>query len=93
MKYTDKDLQYWDPVKKRRISYADVDVKGTVPIDVYHVADGTPVEGIDCENQTISVIYIKGINDYRISSDYRLADSTDYAYRGFIISRDVYSRN
>ncbi|MCR4749504.1 MAG: hypothetical protein K5877_06930 [Lachnospiraceae bacterium] len=90
---TDKDLQYWDPVKKRRISYADVDVKGTVPIDVYHVEDGTPVEGIDCENQTISVIYIKGINDYRISSDYRLADSTDYAYRGFIISRDVYSRN
>jgi hypothetical protein len=54
------------------------------------VADGTPIDEIDCYDKDISVIYIKGINNYQISNRYALKDTRDYQYRGWIITRDVY---
>lgn len=86
----DKDIQYWDTEKKCRVPYASEHVDKATPITVWHVADGTPIDKIDCDNKDISVIYIKGINDYFVSDEYKLKDSKDYSYRGWIITRDVY---
>ena len=86
----DKDIQYWDTDKKSRVPYASEHVNETTPITVWHVTDGTPIDKIGCDNKDISVIYIKGINDYSVSDEYKLKDSKDYSYRGWIITRDVY---
>lgn len=86
----DKDIQYWDTDKKQRVPYASEHVNKATSITVWHVADGTMIDEIDCGDNDISVIYIKGINGYKISNRYALKDTKDYRYRGWIITRDVY---
>ena len=85
----DKDVQYWDKVKRKRIPFASESIARAIPYVIYHVADGTPVDDIDCENQSISVIYIDGINDYTMSSGYVLDNTIKYSYRNWVICRDV----
>ncbi len=86
----DKDIQYWNNDKNRRVPYASEHAYENTPVTVWHVADGTPIDEIDCYDKDISVIYIKGINNYQISNRYALKDTRDYQYRGWIITRDVY---
>ena len=86
----DKDIQYWDEARKSRVPFVSEHIDDSRPFVIYHVADGISVDEIDCENNHISVIYIKGINEYKISDDYELVESKDYSYRGWIITRDVY---
>ncbi len=88
-----KDTQFWDSDKACRVPYASEYVGDATPFILYHVRDGVPVDDIDSDNGKISVIYIKGINNYVISDDYQLCESHDYKYRGWNISRDVYARN
>ena len=85
----DKDIQYWDTKKRCRVPYASEHVYDAEPITIWHVANTISVDSIDCENQTISVIYIKGINDYKISDDYEIVSKEDYKYRGWVITRDT----
>ena len=86
------DIQYWDAIKGKRVSYADESKDTAMQIEVFHVNDGIPVESIyeNPDGNTVSVIYIKGVNDYVISDDSRLISSKDYSYRGWTISRDTY---
>ena len=88
-----KDTQFWDSDKACRVPYASEYVDDATPFTLYHVRDGVAVDDIDSDNGRISVIYIKGINNYVISDDYQLCESHDYQYRGWKISRDVYARN
>ena len=84
-----KDTQYWDEDKQCRVPSVSEHVDKAKEFTLYQVSDGTCVDSIDCENQAISVIYIKGINDYRMSDDYEVVGSNDYVYRGWSISRDL----
>ncbi len=84
-----KDTQYWDVDKQCRVPSVSEHVDKAKEFTLYQVADGTCVDSIDCENQAISVIYIKGINDYKLSDDYEVVGTNDYVYRGWIISRDL----
>lgn len=84
-----KDVQFWDEDKQCRVPSVSEHIDMAKEFTLYHVSDGTCVDSIDCENQAISVIYIKGINDYRMSDDYEVVGTNDYVYRGWIISRDL----
>ena len=86
----DKDIQYWDEEKRFRIPYSFPKEDSIKTFDVYHIESGSIIDDIDCEKDTISVIYIRDNNDYQMSNRYEYIDTKTYSYRGWIITRDIY---
>ena len=86
-----RDTLFWDSVNRRRIPYCARHDETVKPVPICHVRDGVPVDSADCEKDAISVIYIRGINEYTISDSYVKTGEKDYSYRGWVITRDIYS--
>lgn len=89
---SEKDVQYWDYSKNKRVPYVSEHIKQAKEINVYHIAGECMLDSIDCDSQLISVIYIKGINDYNYSDSYEKVDSIEYSYWGWVMTRDILKR-
>lgn len=87
------DIQFWDTKHAMRVYKADIDMLSkdhVVPISVGHVRSDADLD-IYKPDDTISIIYIKGINDYAVPQSRKLIDSSEYSYRGWIVTKDTYA--
>ncbi len=90
------DLQYWNDEKHCRISYADEGRDNSLikQLEIYHLPQNTTIDKLKQEDKDSyhSVIYIKGLNDYKQNLDYEIIESQTYNYRGWSITRDRLKR-
>ncbi|MBR6147680.1 MAG: hypothetical protein IKQ44_04880 [Lachnospiraceae bacterium] len=86
----DKDIQYWDRKRKCRVPYSFPRSENTEEFEIIHADSDSAIDNIDCENNIISVIYIRDNKEYQISDRYEYIDTRTYSYRGWIVTRDIY---
>lgn len=87
------DVLYLDMKEKKRVPYAHDDTYELEEIDIFRVREDYCIDDNLYNNDRLSVIYVNGINSYKTSKTWRVVDTVEYSYRGWIISRDILERN